>query len=241
MNTSRSKAIERWTNEPANERKKTNRIGLFSFKIETNDNDSDTAAKTKDAGASSLTLAVVVYPFRHSCFHFHYISVWFSLNSTLKILCVYAHIVHSAAQHTYIYVLKCNYFCSNWCTIHQLLRPRRFSFRKLFPCCHSWQLRFTATLLMPLLLHSCFANYTLTCFVQFQAFIRYPFGVFFSVPFWPTFSPHMFNNFCAWEWICAQAEQSIVPSVCVLWVPSNSCERMCVRERNFKVWLLIIE
>lgn len=168
-----------------NERKKTNRIGLFSFKIETNDNDSDTAAKTKDAGASSLTLAVVVYPFRHSCFHFHYISVWFSLNSTLKILCVYAHIVHSAAQHTYIYVLKCNYFCSNWCTIHQLLRPRRFSFRKLFPCCHSWQFRFTATLLS---CHCCFirASQTIHSLVSFnfkhsfvillESFFRFLFG-----------------------------------------------------------------
>lgn len=118
------------SNWKMNKRTKTNRIGLFSFKIETN------VGKQKLSGFSSFIFS-------------------FSM-------CVCA-VVN-------VCVLKCNYFCSSWCAIHQLL-GHRFHF-ETFPVfltvsfCGSFRV-----------LHK------LLVLFNFRAFIRYRTWAFVGIVF----------------------------------------------------------
>lgn len=128
MNTSRSKAIVE--DEQTNERKP---IELVCFLLKSKQ---ATAARHEGNAHTFLSLC-----------HFHFCLVFGSILRA-KNVCVHIVCRHTHTHCAHIHVLKCNYFCLNWCSIHQLLRPRRFSFWNFSRFPFLTVFRFTATVLL---------------------------------------------------------------------------------------------
>lgn len=180
---SRSKAIERWTNE-----RKPIELVCFLFWIETNED-----TRTKTLRLSSLWLSI---PFIHS--------VHFSL--VLR-MCVY--------------VLKCNYFCLSWCTIHQLLGPP-FSFGNFS------RLPFL-TVSFYCYFSSCSANYLFRSISSIHSLSLLSFCwhcVFFL----------SFAFFCAQLFLCATIfmRKTVCATECVLWVFVHHAKFNEEREKETK-------